>query len=136
MKLIADFLPHLFLYGLLAVVGLAFFLPVLGLVIIPFHWAASKLNQTRCPQCRGFFKRKLIDWEITDEKEVLKTINRVDQGTIYSNSIFEPNHAISINRQEQVTFVEQTHLNHWACKNPDCGHQWETQEFNQFEGSL
>jgi|SRR5581483_426591 len=136
MKLINDLLPHLFLYGLLAVVGFAIFLPILGLAIIPFHWVGSKLNQTRCPKCRGFFKSKLVDWEITDEREVLKTVNRVDQGTIYSNSIFEPNHAIAINRQEQVTFMVQTHLNHWACKDSFCGYKWTTEETMENEGSL
>ena len=136
MKLITDLLPHLFLYSLIAVVGVAVFLPLLGLAIIPFHLVANKLNQTRCPQCRGFFKSKLVDWEITDEREVLKTVNRVDQGTVYSNSIFEPNHAIAINRQEQVTFVEQTHLNHWACKDSLCGHKWQTEEHQDYEGLL
>ena len=136
MKLITDLLPHLFLYSFLAVIGLTLFLAILGLVSIPFHWVASKLNQTRCPQCRDFFKSKLVDWEIIDEREVLRTVNRVDQGTIYSNSIFEPNHAIAINRREQVTFVEKTIRNYWVCNDLDCGHQWQTEEVSEYEGSL
>ena len=136
MKLITDFFRHPFLYGLLAIIGLAIILPALGLIIIPFHVVISNLNESRCPKCRGFFKRKLVDWEIADEREVLKTVNRVDQGTIYSNSLFEPNRNIEINRQEQVTFVEQTIRNHWACKDSICGHKWETDEIRDWEGSL
>jgi hypothetical protein len=136
MRLITEFLNHPILYGLLAVVCLTALFFLVGLALLPFYWVSDKLGETRCPKCRGFFKRKLVDWEIIDEKEVLKTVNRVDHGTIYSNSIFEPNNAIAINRQEQVTFVEQTHLNHWVCKDPLCGHKWTAEEYAEFEGSL
>ena len=136
MRMISDFLNHPILYGLLVVVGFTIFLLILGLVMIPIHWVSSKLNDSRCPKCRGFFKRKLMDWQFVDEKEVLKTVNRIDQGTIYSNGLLEPNHAIEIHRQEQVTMVEQTYLNHWACKDPLCGHKWTTKEIIEHEGSL
>lgn len=136
MKLITEFLNHPVLYGLLAVVGLTVLFFLIGLILLPFHWISDKLNETRCPQCRGLFKRKLVDWQFADEKEVLRTVNRVEQGTIYSNSLLEPNHAIEINRQEQVTMVEQTYLNHWACRNPLCGHKWTSEETMETEGRL
>lgn len=136
MKLITDFLPHLFLYGFLAFVALAVILPALGLVIIPFHSIIEKINENRCPKCRGFFKRELKDWEVSDMREVLKTVNRLDQGTIYGNGFLEPNHAIEIRRQEQVTFTRKTILNHWVCKDTLCGHEWDTEETHEWEGSL
>jgi hypothetical protein len=135
MGLITNFLNHPFLYGLLAAIGIAVFLFVVGLVMIPFHWGSKKLSDSRCPKCLGLFKRRLVDWEVVGEKEVLRTVNRVDQGTIYSNSL-EPNQTIEINRREQVTFVEQTILNHWVCKDPLCGNKWTTEEIVEHEGSL
>lgn len=139
MKLLTDLLPGLLLYGFVAIAclfALALLFWVCGLTILPFHWVAKKLNDTRCPQCRGFFKRKLVDWEVADEREVLKTVNRVDEGTLFSNRLFEPNQAIEINRQEQVTFVEKTILNHWLCKEPLCGHEWTTEDYSEYEGAL
>lgn len=136
MRLITEFLNHPILYGLLVVVGSTVLFFLAGLSLLPFCWVSDRLHETRCPKCRGFFMRKLVEWEFVDERQVLKTINRVDQGTLYSNSIFEPNHAISINRQEQVTFVEQTHLNHWECRDSLCGHKWTTKETVENEGSL
>ena len=136
MRLITEFLNHPILYSFNAVVCMTVLFFLWGLFLLPFCWVSDKLQETRCPKCRGFFKRKLVDWKIADEREVLKTVNRVDQGTIYSNSIFEPNHAISINRQEQVTFVEQTHRNHWVCKDSLCGNKWETKDIIEYEGSL
>lgn len=136
MSLITDFLHHPILYSLAAMFALGVLLPLIGLAVIPFHLISTKISENRCPHCRGYFKRKPFDWEIVDEKEVLKTINRVDQGTIYSNGLFEPNHGIEINRQEQVVFVEQTILNHWACNDPLCGHRWTTEEIIEHEGSL
>lgn len=136
MRLITEFLNNPIQYGFLAVVGLTVLFFLTGFALLPFCWVSDKLHETRCPKCRGFFKRKLVEWEFAAEREVLKTVNRVDQGTIYSNSFFEPNHAIAINRQEQVTFVEQTHLNHLACKDSLCGHKWTTEETVEYEGSL
>jgi len=136
MKLISEFLIHPILYSLLAVVGLTVLFFLVGIALLPFYWLSDKLDETLCPKCRGFSKRRLVEREFIDETEVLKTVNRVDQGTIYSNSIFEPNHAISINRQEQVAMVEQTYLNHWACKDPLCGYKWTTEETLENEGSL
>ena len=139
MKLLTDFVPHLLLYGfylLAALFVLVLLLWILGLTFSPFVWLTTKLLQTRCPECKGFFKRKLVNWEVAGEREVLRTVNRVDQGTVYSNHLLEPNHAIEINRKEQVTFVEKTIRNQWVCKNPECGHHWQTEEFQEFEGSL
>ena len=139
MKLLTEMIPHLFLYGLAVLVGLFLLVLILwglGLTFSSFIWITDKFLQSRCPQCGGFFKRKLVDWEVAGEREVLRTIDRVDQGTLYSNHLLEPNHAIEINRREQVTFVEKTIRNHWACKDPLCGHQWQTEEFSESEGSL
>jgi hypothetical protein len=77
-----------------------------------------------------------MNWEVADEREVLRTIDRIDEGVVYSNQLLEPNHAIEINRKEQVTFVEKTILNHWVCKNILCGHQWQTEEFSESEDTL
>jgi hypothetical protein len=63
-------------------------------------------------------------------------LNRLDQGILYSNHLFVPDQGFEVSRQEQVTFVEQTILNHWRCKNPTCGHQWQTEEFQESEGFL
>ena len=139
MKLVTDLFPHLFTFGLIALaclLGYVILVWAFGLTVLPIHWVITKFTETRCPECKGFFKRKLIDWEVVDEREVLRTINRVDEGIVYSNHILEPNHAIEINRKEQVTFVEKTIRNSWTCKNPLCGHQWQTGEFSELEGSL
>ena len=139
MKLLTDFLPHLFFYSLVVVAclfGLAILVWAFGLTMLPLHWLITKFSDTRCPECKGFFKRKLTNWEVVDEREVLRTIDRVDEGIVYSNHLLEPNHAIEINRKEQVGFVEKTIRNHWACKNPLCGHEWNTEETSEYEGSL
>ena len=139
MKLLTDFLPHFLLFGfylLVALFVLVLLLWVLGLTFSPFVWLTTKLFQSRCPQCKGFFKRKLVSWEVADEREVFRTVNRVDQGVAYSPRLLEPNQVIEINRKEQVTFVERTILNHWGCKNPECGHKWTTEETVSHEGSL
>lgn len=139
MELLTEMIPRLFLYGLAVLAGLFLLVLLLwglGLFFSPFIWITDKFLQSRCPQCGGFFKRKLVNWEVEGEREVLRTVNRVDQGTVYSNRLLEPNHAIEINRMEQVTFVEKTIRNHWVCKNPDCGHQWQTEEVSEHEGSL
>jgi len=139
MKLLTELLPHLFTFGLIAVgclFGFVILVWVFGLTILPIHWVITKFTDTCCPECKGFFKRKLMNWEVTDEREVLRTIDRVDEGIVYSNHLLEPNHVIEINRKEQVTFVEKTILNHWACINPLCGHQWQTEEYIESEGSL
>ena len=139
MKLLTDFLPDLFTFGLIALgclLGFVILVWAFGLTVLPIHWAITKFTETRCPECKGFFKRKLMNWEAVDEREVLRTIERVDEGIVYSNHLLEPNHAIEITSKEQVTFVEKTIRNSWTCKNPLCGHQWQTEEFNESEGSL
>ena len=107
-----------------------------GLTVAPVHWAVTKLFDTRCPECKGFFKKNLLKNEITDEHEARRTIKRVDQGVIYSNDIFALNQGFEINRQEQVTFVERVITKTWECKDPSCGHQWRTEEYSDYEGSL
>ena len=125
--------------GLVGIAGeflLAIFYPIYAFTLKPFVWATKKLFQSRCPQCKGFFRKKIVDSEISDEREVLRTVNRVDQGVLYSRHLLEPNQTIEVSRKEQVTFVEQTIRNHWACKNPDCGYQWDTEETFEYEGAL
>ena len=139
MKLLTDFVPHLLLYGLYILVVLfvlVLLLWVLGLTFSPFFWLTTKLLQSRCPDCKGFFKKKLVDLETSDKREVLRTINRVDQGVLYSNNLLALNHGFEINRQEQVTFVEETLTHTWQCKDPVCGHKWQTEEIRDYEGSL
>src|SRR5258708_28414350 len=139
MKLLTEIMPHLLLYGLALLVGifvLVLSLWALGLTFSPFIWLTTKLFQSRCPKCKGFFKKKLLNWEVADEREGLKTVHRVDQGIVYSNRFLEPNHAIEINREEQVKFFRKTILNHWSCRNNECGHQWDTEEFLDSEGSI
>jgi hypothetical protein len=139
MRLLTDLLPHLFLYGLAVLAGV-FVLVVaiwtMGIIFSPVVWISDKLLLTKCPKCNGFFRRKLMSWEAGDEREVLRTVNRVDQGVVYSNRLLEPNHTVEINRKEQVVFTERTILNHWACKDPMCAHQWDTEEISEYEGSL
>ncbi len=111
MKLLTDFFPHLLLYGfflLAALFVLVLLLWVLGLTFSPFVWLTTKLLQTRCPECKGFFKKKLVNLETSDKREVLRTVNRVDKGVLYSNNLLALNHGFEISRQEQVTFVEET----------------------------
>jgi hypothetical protein len=96
----------------------------------PIIWGVQTLFQSRCPACKGFFKRKLVDWEVANEREVLRTIERLDTGVLYSNHLLVANQGFEVNRQEQVAFVEMTILNHWACKDPFCGHIWQTEENN------
>jgi hypothetical protein len=116
--------------------GFIAFVWIFGLTVLPLHWLITKLTDTRCPECKGFFKRKLFKREVLSEREVLGTIERVDQGVIHSNHFLEPDHAIEINRAEQVIFVEQAICSHWICKNQLCGHQWQTEELLEYEGSL
>lgn len=139
MKLLTDFVPHFLLYGfyfLIALFVLVLLLWVLGLTFSPLVWLTTKILQTRCPECKGFFKKKLVDSETSDKREVLRTVNRVDQGVIYTNNLLALNQGFEINRQEQVSFVEETFTYTWKCKNPSCGHMWQTEEFQEFEGSL
>ena len=139
MKLLTDFIPHFLLFGFYLLIGLyvlVLLLWVLGLTFSPFVWLTTKLLQTRCPECKGFFKKKLVDLETSDKREVLRTVNRVDQGVLYSNNLLALNHGFEINRQEQVTFVEETFTHTWQCKDPSCGHKWQTEEFRDYEGSL
>jgi hypothetical protein len=154
MKLIADLFSHLFLYGLITAVAVfvlfmilgalgfvgqflfVIFYPLYGITLKPVIWGIKSIFETRCPKCKGFFKKKNVGFEVTDEQEVLRTINRADQGVLYSNDIFALDQGIEINRQEQVNFVEQDITKTWECKNPLCGHQWQTEEFTEWEGSL
>jgi len=154
MKFLTDLLPHLFVWCLIGA-GLIFvlfmvlgalgylgqilfviFYPLYAITLKPVIWAISKVFQSRCPQCKGFFKKKLVDWQKTDEHEARRTINRVDEGVLYSNNLFALNQGFEINRQEQVNFVERTFTNTWQCKDPTCGHQWKTEEYTKEEGSL
>lgn len=116
--------------------GLIFFIWGTAIILLPFSWVKMKLDDSRCPKCGGFFKRRLLNRATVEEKEVLRTVNRVDRGILHSRYLFQPNQAIEINRKEQVTFVEQTNRNHWVCRNPDCGHQWTTEDYGEYEGSL
>jgi len=154
MKLLGELFSNLFLLGLVVFLavfclmmvlgGIAYigrilfyvFYPLYFLTLKPVIWAFSTIFQTRCPQCKAFFKRELVDYEVASEEEVRKTVDRVDEGIVYSNELFEPNHDFEVTRQEQVTFVERTILNHWGCKNPLCGHKWQTEELSEYEGSL
>lgn len=134
-----DLFFHLLTYGFIAAVsffGLIFFLWGISIIVLAAHWVTEKLEETQCPKCKGYFKRKLAEWKVADEREVLRTVNRVDEGTLYSNSLFVPNQGIAINRKEQVSCVEQTIQRHWECKDPACSHKWETEETSEFEGSL
>ena len=148
---VSSHLFHLLLIGagilllicaILAFIGIAgpflasIFYPLYFVTLKPFVWGFTKLFQSRCPQCKRFFKKKLVDSEISDEREVLRTVNRIDQGILYSRHLLEPNQTIEVNRREQVTFVQQTIRSHWVCKNPVCKHQWETVEISEYEGSL
>jgi hypothetical protein len=139
MELLTSFLPHLLHYGLV-IIACCFAFVVLvwgfGLTVAPVHWAITKFFDTRCPECKGFFKKNLLKNEITDEHEKRRTIKRVDQGVLYSNDLFALNQGFEITRQEQVTFVEQTIQNTWQCKDPACGHKWTTEETVSHEGSL
>jgi len=154
MKLFIDAFYHLFLAGLIAAAalfGFAFlvgcvgyvsriiwvlFYPVYLITLKPIIWGIQSFFQSRCPACKGFFKRKLVDWEVADEKEVMRTIERLDQGVLYSNHLLMSNQGFEVSRREQVTFVEKTIVNHWACKDSFCGHVWKTEENSEEEGSL
>ena len=154
MKLLGDIFSNLFLLGLVVFLGLFCLMMVLGgiafigriffyvfyplyfLTLKPVIWAVMTVFQSRCPQCKGFFKRNLVDFKVACEEEIRKTVNRVDRGTIYSNRLFVPNMGYEVNRKEQVSVIQKTIQNHWECKNPTCGHKWQTDEFQEFEGAL
>jgi hypothetical protein len=153
-KLFSEFFSHLFLDGLIVAAclfGFAFlvgcigyvlkifwviFYPLYLITLKPVIWGVQTLFQSRCPSCKGFFKRKLVDWKTTDEREVLRTVERLDTGVLYSNHLLVPNQGFEVSRQEQVSLVEKTILNRWACKDPICGHTWESEEYSEAEGSL
>jgi hypothetical protein len=154
MKFLTDLLPHVFVWCLIAagsvfllfmilgglqIVGeflFTLFYPIYGITLKPVIWAVTTAFGTRCPQCGGFFKKQFVRDEIVEEKESLQTLNRVDSGVLYSNRLFAPNQGFEVTRQEQVSVVNQTIRHHWECKNPTCGHQWQTEEFLEIEGSL
>jgi len=154
MKLLTDIFSHLLLYGLIAagsvfvlflilgglqIVGeflLAIFYPVYALTLKPIIWSIKTLFNTRCPQCGDFFKKQFIRDEIVAEKEGLQTLDRIDHGIIYSNRVFAPNQGFEVTRQEQVSVVEQTIRHYWVCKNPTCGHEWQSEEYMEYEGAL
>ncbi len=66
----------------------------------------------------------------------METVERTDEGTIFSNSPFEPNHGYEVKRLEQVRMVQETTRDFWECKDPVCGHQWTTEEYSEYEGQL
>ena len=139
MELLTGFLPHLLHYGFIFIACCFAFVVLVwgfGLTVAPVHWAVTKLFDTRCPECKAFFKKNLLKNEIIDEHEKRRTIKRVDQGVLYSNDLFALNQGFEITRQEQVTFVEQTFTKTWQCKDPACGHRWDTEETIENEGSL
>jgi hypothetical protein len=153
MELLTNLSSHLFLWILIAAASIfvlfmvlgalgyvgqilfAIFYPVYMITLKPIVWGITTLFHTRCPKCKRFFKKKNVDSEIT-ERETRRTINRVDQGVLYSNNLFALNQGFEISRQEQVTFVEQTITNTWQCQDPACAHQWQTEEFIECEGTL
>jgi hypothetical protein len=139
MELITSFLPHLLHYFFVVLAccfAFVVFVWGFGLTVAPFHWAVTKLFDTRCPECKGFFKKSFLKNEIIGQHEKRRTIKRVDQGVLYSNNLFALNQGFEITRQEQVTLVEQTSQNTWQCKDLACGHQWKTEEYSECEGSL
>lgn len=136
MKLLTDLVPHLLFCGFIFIAclfGLALLVWVIGLTVLPFHWVITKFTDTKCPECKGFFKKRFVGWEVIDEREVLRTISRVDQGLLYSNHFLEPDQIIEVSRKERVAFTEKTILNKWECKNPLCGYKWETEEYSEEE---
>lgn len=154
MKLLSDLFSHFLLYGLIAagsvfvlfiilgglqIVGeflLAIFYPIYALTVKPLLWVIRTTFTSRCPQCGGFFKKQFVKDEIVEEKEGLQTLDRVDHGILYSNRLFAPNQDFDVTRQEQVSVVEQTVRHHWTCKNPACGHEWQSEEYMEYEGTL
>jgi hypothetical protein len=154
MKTIFDFLTCLFLLGLkialllflsmmaLGAVGLALkvlwivFYPLYFLTLKPVVWFLIKAFQSRCPKCKGFWKRQFVKTDITEQYATLETVQRIDQGTIYANRLFTPNEGFEISRLEQVKMVNETTCHFWECKNPACGHKWTTEEYSEYEGSL
>lgn len=154
MKEIIGFLICLFLLGFavalvlfllmmaLGVVGLALkvlwiiFYPVYFLTLKPVVWFLVKAFQSRCPKCKGFWKRQFVKSEITEQYETLETVERIDQGTIYSNGFFTPNQGYEITRMEQVKMVHETESHYWECKDLGCGYQWITEGYSEYEGSL
>src|SRR5208282_1098855 len=94
MELLTSFLPHLLYYGFIVIVccfAFVVFVWGFGLTVAPIHWAVTKLLETRCPECKGFFKKILLKNAITNEHEKRRTIKRVDQGVLYSNTLFALN---------------------------------------------
>lgn len=154
MKEIFCFLICLFLLGLtvvlvlfllmmvLGAVGLSLkvlwivFYPVYFLTLKPVVWFLVKAFQSRCPKCKGFWKRQFVRDEITEQYETLETVKRIDQGTVYSNGLFTPNEGFEVSRLEQVEMVHETVCQHWECEDRGCGHQWTTEEYSEYEGSL
>jgi hypothetical protein len=136
-------LGALFLLGLgLGVVGLAvkalwiILYPLYFVTLKPFVWFAVKAFQSRCPKCKVFWKKRFVKSEVVEQKESLETVERIDEGTIYSNSVFDVNHAYEVKRLEQVRMVQETTRHFWECKDPICDHKWTTEEYSEYEGSL
>lgn len=133
----------LFLLGMaLGVVGFVLnalwvvFYPLYFITLKPFVWFGLKAFQSRCPKCKGFWKRQFVKSEVTEQHETLETVQRIDQGTIYNNSLFTPNEGFEVSRLEQVKMVNETTCHFWECKDPFCGHKWMTEEYLEYEGSL
>jgi hypothetical protein len=149
-----DFLTCLFLLGLavvlvlfllglaLGVVGLALealwivFYPLYFLTLKPVVWFLVKVFQSRCPQCKGFWKRRFVKSEVIEQWENLETVERIDHGVVYSNDLFTPNQGYEVSRLEQVRMVNETICHFWECKDPLCGHKWTTEEYSEHEGVL
>ncbi len=136
-------LAALFLLGMaLGVVGLALkalcfvLYPLYFVTLKPFVWFAVKAYQSRCPKCSGFWKKRFVKSEVVEQKESLETVERIDEGTIYSNSFIDADHAYELKRLEQVRMVKETIRHFWECKDPVCGNQWMTEEYSEYEGSL
>lgn len=154
MKTIYDLLTCLLLMGFavvvvlfllmmtLGVVGLALqflwiiFYPLYFITLKPVVWFFVKAFQSRCPKCKGFWKRQFVKSEVIEQYETLETVQRIDQGTIYNNSLFTPNEGFEVSRLEQVKMVHETTCHSWECKDPVCGHKWTTEDYSEYEGSL
>lgn len=154
MNIVFSFLTSLFLFGLklalvlflsmMALGVVLFVLKVLWIVFYPFYfltlkpviWCLWKTFQSRCPKCKGFRKKQFVKSIITEQYETLETVQRIDQGTLYSNRLFTANEDLEVSRLEQVKMVNETVCHFWECKDTVCGYKWTTEEYSEYEGSL
>ncbi len=154
MHTLFSFLAYLFLFGLAVVLAVFLLMMALGAVCFvlkafwfvfyplycitlkPAVWCLVKAFQSRCPQCKRFWKRQFVKGEVIEQWENLETVERIDHGVLYSNEIFTPNQGYEVSRLEQVKMVNETICHFWECKDPLCGHKWTTEEYTEHEGSL